>query len=113
MYCVWNKLYLVKQEYLKALFFWASSKYTCFTIKKIKVSFFQLYEKGFSFDKMEFDNLIYNQFSKAVANYHVRNGRMQNSLLSSLLCSAIDGFNAMALHKREESNEFCIRPLRT
>ena len=27
-----------------------------------------------------------------MANYHVCNGRMQNSLLSSLLCSAIDGF---------------------
>ena len=30
--------------------------------------------------------------TKAVANYHVRNGRVQNSLLSSLLCSANDGF---------------------
>ena len=30
--------------------------------------------------------------TKALINYHVRNGRMQNSLLSSLLCSAIDGF---------------------
>ena len=29
---------------------------------------------------------------KALTNYHVRNGRAQNSLLSSLLCSAIDGF---------------------
>ena len=59
-----------------------------------------------------------------MANYHVRNGRIQNSLLSSLLCSAIDGFKlfyvvhqtmnpSMALHKREENNEFCIRPLLT
>ena len=32
---------------------------------------------------------IYFYLGKAVANYHVRNGRMQNSLLSSLLYSAI------------------------
>ena len=37
--------------------------------------------------------------SKAVANYYIRNGRAQNSLLSSLLCSAIDWF--------KWSNEFC------
>ena len=30
--------------------------------------------------------------AKAVTNYYVRNGRMQNSLLFSLLCSVIDGF---------------------
>ena len=29
--------------------------------------------------------------TKALTNYHVRNGRAQNSLLSSLLCSAIHG----------------------
>ena len=33
------------------------------------------------------------QPASAPTNYQVRNGRMQNSLLSSLLCSAIDGFN--------------------
>ena len=30
--------------------------------------------------------------AKAPTNYHVRNDRMQNSLLSSLLYSAVDGF---------------------
>jgi hypothetical protein len=30
--------------------------------------------------------------TKALTNYHIRNGRAQNSLLFSLLCSAIDGF---------------------
>ena len=32
------------------------------------------------------------QTVKALTNYQVRNGHIQNSLLSSLLCSAIDGF---------------------
>ena len=31
-------------------------------------------------------------FTKALTNYQLCNGRMQNSLLSSLLCSAIDGW---------------------
>ena len=38
----------------------------------------------------------YNQLItgvKAMTTYHVRNGRAQKLLLSSLLCSAIDSFN--------------------
>ena len=44
---------------------------------------------------------------KALTNYQVQNGRVQNSLLSSLLCSAIDWFKLWInqwhyIHKREK-----------